>query len=147
MSVTNFKCFLCGHNRHRLVASRLRDGSQKSKVYRCFTCGHVQLYPQPTIEKEKAYYDLNQQDSTVGKEIYFSAITNYFKNAGFKGIRIHFNQRCGWDNHFHEIKLRKPQIEKPVFTLAPEYGDVENYYKNHRTSRGVSDALIAVGTT
>jgi 2-polyprenyl-3-methyl-5-hydroxy-6-metoxy-1,4-benzoquinol methylase len=299
MITNNFKCSLCGHNRHRLVASRLRDGSQKSKVYCCITCGHVQLYPQPTIEKEKAYYDLNQQDKSVGKKIYFSALKknnqfdtdrhiafvskfcrskrskildvgagygffidgmfrrgyhkvvgveisqerrmigkrnisaplfdadilseipkggpfdvitmfhvlehtrnpvdfllrskallkkggilicevpnveelllrtckayndfywirahlHYFsaitlkeclKKAGYKRGCVYFEQRYGLENLFHWLRVGKPQIENPAFTIASEYADVENYYKKQLSVRGVSDALIAIGYT
>lgn len=83
MAIKNFYCGLCGQNKHHLVASKLRDGSLRNKIYRCIACAHVQLFPQPTPEQEILFYALNQQDKSAGKEISFRTLkeNNAFDTA------------------------------------------------------------------
>lgn len=78
---------------------------------------------------------------------YFSANTlrACFKKAGFKKVRIHYEQRYGLENLFHWLKEGKPQIKKPEFAMGSPYVDVESFYKKKMALRGVSDALVAIG--
>ena len=56
-------CLLCGVSAPAEVLSEaLRDDrSGRHKVRRCSVCGHIQLFPLPDEEADKAYYDADRQ--------------------------------------------------------------------------------------
>ena len=53
-----FKCLLCDNDDNReLVSPTLRDDSSgKIQVFRCLTCGHVQLFPIPAQDENLSFY-------------------------------------------------------------------------------------------
>lgn len=57
-------CLLCKHPFLLLISSQVRD-SKKHKVMRCLRCEHVQLYPLPTSQEDKKFYDLDKQAKNI----------------------------------------------------------------------------------
>ena len=58
------KCILCKHGKFALISKQVRD-SKKHKIIRCLKCNHMQLYPIPTLNDEKKFYDENLQDKNI----------------------------------------------------------------------------------
>jgi 2-polyprenyl-3-methyl-5-hydroxy-6-metoxy-1,4-benzoquinol methylase len=77
---------------------------------------------------------------------YFSgkSLEKCFRLAGFKSVKIQFAQRYGLDNLVNWLEFGKPQIKKPVFEIAKPYKQMEDDYRDFLTSRGQSDAIIAL---
>jgi 2-polyprenyl-3-methyl-5-hydroxy-6-metoxy-1,4-benzoquinol methylase len=69
-------CMLCNINGPaELVSATLRDDSSGSfKIYRCLSCGHVQLFPLPSPEKNTEYYVADSQTRSVMGEVDFSLL-------------------------------------------------------------------------
>lgn len=61
-------CILCKYPNLLTIASQVRD-STDHKVIKCTKCSHVQLYPIPTPEEDKKFYDKEMQD--VGIKYHF----------------------------------------------------------------------------
>jgi 2-polyprenyl-3-methyl-5-hydroxy-6-metoxy-1,4-benzoquinol methylase len=68
------KCNLCNSAGFKLVKAVLREGRQKSKVYQCLKCGHIQLLPRPTPEDDRLFYDKNLQDKNRRKIIEYGKL-------------------------------------------------------------------------
>jgi len=66
---TATSCNICNNTQFKLIKSKLRSGTSQFKVYQCLSCEHIQLFPKPTPEEDKAFYDRNQQDISTGKDI------------------------------------------------------------------------------
>lgn len=62
-------CNLCNSHEFELVKDELRDDKTKVKVYKCNSCGHIQLLPRPKKEADREFYNGNLQDKFRGKEI------------------------------------------------------------------------------
>ncbi len=62
-------CNLCTTREFELVKSELRDDKTRYKVYRCLSCGHVQLLPKPGEDEDREFYNKNLQDRSRAKEI------------------------------------------------------------------------------
>lgn len=65
-----FKCLLCGsRGDYETVKTRTRDSNHH--VVKCASCGLQQLFPLPTVEEDKEYYDKNPHDrrTTPGLDI------------------------------------------------------------------------------
>ena len=58
------KCILCKHSKFALISNQVRD-SKKHKIIRCLKCNHMQLYPIPTFNDEKKFYDENLQEKNI----------------------------------------------------------------------------------
>ena len=58
------KCILCKNEKFRLISKKTRD-SKKHKIIRCLKCNHIQLFPIPTLNDEKKFYDENLQDKNI----------------------------------------------------------------------------------
>ena len=58
------KCILCKHNKFALISKQVRD-SKKHKIIRCLKCNHIQLWPIPTLNDEKKFYDENLQEKNI----------------------------------------------------------------------------------
>lgn len=67
--MVNKFCILCKHSKFKIVSSQVRD-SKYHKVIKCLKCDHVQLYPIPTPEEDKEFYDKEMQ--SVGIKYFFS---------------------------------------------------------------------------
>lgn len=73
-----FKCLLCGFdNGYDVVKETLRGGDKSLKAVRCRSCGLEQLYPLPTMEEDKAYYDKNVHDRSITPDF---SIDEIFEN-------------------------------------------------------------------
>lgn len=69
MKTDNNHCNLCNSHEFELVKDELRDDKTKFKVYKCNSCGHIQLLPRPKKEEDRKFYNGNLQDKSRGKEI------------------------------------------------------------------------------
>ena len=58
------KCILCKNEKFQLISKKTRD-SKKHKIIRCLKCDHIQLFPVPTLNDEKKFYDENLQDKNI----------------------------------------------------------------------------------
>ena len=58
------KCILCKHGKFALISKQVRD-SKKHKIIRCLKCDHIQLFPVPTLNDEKKFYDENLQSKNI----------------------------------------------------------------------------------
>ena len=58
------KCILCKNEKFQLISKKTRD-SKKHKIIRCLKCNHIQLWPIPTLNDEKKFYDENLQDKNI----------------------------------------------------------------------------------
>lgn len=67
-------CMLCTvSGPAELVSATLRDDpSGRFSVVRCLTCGHVQLFPLPSLEEDAAFYEADQQTRRLMGETDFS---------------------------------------------------------------------------
>jgi 2-polyprenyl-3-methyl-5-hydroxy-6-metoxy-1,4-benzoquinol methylase len=71
-------------------------------------------------------------------------LVSCLKKAGFKTVRIEYQQRYGLSNLFNWLSTGTPQIERPVFETDAQYAQVESYYKEYLARIGKSDTLIAI---
>lgn len=60
----NFSCLLCYYNKAIVVNDKVRD-SDEHKIVKCEKCGHVQIYPLPSLEEDKEFYDKDTQSKNV----------------------------------------------------------------------------------
>lgn len=79
---------------------------------------------------------------------YFSkkSLKDCFKKAGFKKVRIYFEQRYGLFNLCHWLTTGTPQIDKPIFEMSQPYRIFEDYYRSVLSEQGRTDAIIAIAT-
>lgn len=70
-------CNLCNNNEFEIIAHKVRN-SDNYKIYKCLSCGHIQLFPRPSLSEDKHYYDENKQDMSIHKVI---DIENFKKNS------------------------------------------------------------------
>ncbi len=61
-------CVICGSNTSKIIANKVRD-SLKHKIIQCIKCSHVQLFPVPSREEDKKFYDNNQQEKNLNPSI------------------------------------------------------------------------------
>jgi 2-polyprenyl-3-methyl-5-hydroxy-6-metoxy-1,4-benzoquinol methylase len=59
--MNNKICILCKFSNFKIISSQVRD-TKNHKVIKCLKCGHVQLYPIPTVKEDKEFYDKEMQD-------------------------------------------------------------------------------------
>lgn len=67
-------CLLCAvSGPAELVSAVLRDDpSGDLKVVRCLTCGHVQLFPLPSVDEDVAFYEVDSQTRSLMGKVNFS---------------------------------------------------------------------------
>ena len=68
------ECNLCGSEKFRMVKDRLRGCPSRFKVFRCLSCGHIQVLPRPTPQEDKEFYDENMQDKNRGKKLEYAKL-------------------------------------------------------------------------
>ena len=66
-------CVLCECPNLNLISSYVRD-SENHKVIQCLKCGHVQLYPIPSAQDYKKFYDKEMQNSVLKIKIPLSKL-------------------------------------------------------------------------
>lgn len=57
-------CILCNYDKLQQISNQVRD-SNKYKIFKCKKCNHIQLFPIPTIDEDKKFYDVNLQDQYI----------------------------------------------------------------------------------
>ncbi len=75
----DFCCMLCKGDKYEVVKDVLRGGYTANKAVRCKICGMQQLFPLPTVEEDKAYYDKNEHDKSITPDFGIEELFNKFK--------------------------------------------------------------------
>lgn len=102
-------CNLCRGEKLDLFKSKLRDEKEKFKVFRCEKCGHIQLFPKPSEEDNKEFYDKNLQDIRRQKEISYE--------------KLLANNKFDTDRHVNLIKeLTNNDINSSILDIGAGYG-------------------------
>ena len=70
-------CLLCNYNKFEIISSKIRD-SKNHKIIKCKKCNHIQIFPVPTINEDKKFYDKNLQDKNIN---YFGGMKEYRKKS------------------------------------------------------------------
>jgi 2-polyprenyl-3-methyl-5-hydroxy-6-metoxy-1,4-benzoquinol methylase len=60
----NLNCSICNKKKFRKITSSVRD-SNSHRTICCTNCGHFQLFPIPTSNDEKIFYDQNKQAKNI----------------------------------------------------------------------------------
>ena len=61
-------CKICKSDKVIQIRDHVRDSNEFS-VYKCSSCGHVQIFPIPDYDNNKQFYDINRQASWVRPNI------------------------------------------------------------------------------
>lgn len=75
--MNQINCLLCSHSIFTEVHPHVRD-SKKFGIKKCNNCHHVQIFPLPTLDEEKKYYEKNLQDVRIN---YHGSINDYRKKS------------------------------------------------------------------
>ena len=70
-------CILCKHGNLKTISGQVRD-SKKHGIVKCQKCKHVQLYPIPTPEEDKKFYDKDLQNKNIR---YYGSIEDHRKKS------------------------------------------------------------------
>jgi 2-polyprenyl-3-methyl-5-hydroxy-6-metoxy-1,4-benzoquinol methylase len=65
--MTKMVCILCENQKLELISSHVRD-SKKYKVVKCIKCKHVQLFPIPTRQEDRDFYDKELQNKAINQD-------------------------------------------------------------------------------
>jgi len=57
-------CNICKNNKFKFISSHVRD-SKKHKIVQCKSCTHIQIYPIPTPEENKKFYDEDKMSKNI----------------------------------------------------------------------------------
>ena len=57
-------CTICKYREFDKISSRVRD-STNHKIIKCRKCKHVQIYPIPSIDEDKEFYDKDMQNKNI----------------------------------------------------------------------------------
>jgi 2-polyprenyl-3-methyl-5-hydroxy-6-metoxy-1,4-benzoquinol methylase len=132
------RCNLCGHDRFKKVADKLRDTSDY-KVYKCMSCGHVQLLPRPTASENKRFYDEDRQEKTIRKKVNLENLrTNFrhdirrrveFMRNRFPKNKMILDLGCGYGFFLEEMaqlgyKIKGIEISKERRELAKKVTNI-----------------------
>lgn len=71
--MTKMICILCENQKLELISSHVRD-SKKHKVVKCTKCEHVQLFPIPTKQEDRDFYDKELQNKAINQEFKVSEL-------------------------------------------------------------------------
>lgn len=115
-------CLLCNYNKFLTVSSKIRDSNNHS-IIKCKKCGHIQLFPVPTIDEDKKFYDKNLQ----GKNI------SYF--GGIKEIR-----KKSFEDTVRRVTMIKKHVRKSdkILEVGSGYGFfVESLYQEGYNITGI----------
>lgn len=102
-----FQCLLCNYhsikNRedaeepYRLIQNGTRDS--KHQVVQCKNCGHIQLFPLPTVNEDEEYYNKNIHDKSTTPSLDINGIFEKFKYQN--------EQRINYVQKYIDIKGKK----------------------------------------
>ena len=76
-------CILCKYDNLKVISGQVRD-SKKHKIVKCLKCEHIQLYPIPTPEDDKKFYDKDLQNKNIK---YYGNIEDHRKKSIDDSIR------------------------------------------------------------
>jgi 2-polyprenyl-3-methyl-5-hydroxy-6-metoxy-1,4-benzoquinol methylase len=98
------KCMLCNQTAEFEFIHKLRDDTTRN-VYKCGSCGHVQVLPLPTVEEDNEFY----QSDTMYKSI-FSGRSEFQKeeNLMYRYRDFVYEQAEQFEKHLTNI--HKPKI-------------------------------------
>ncbi len=61
-------CNICEGSTFKKISDRVRE-ADTWKIYQCLSCGHIQLFPRPTIEDDKKFYDTDSQEKSIRQKV------------------------------------------------------------------------------
>lgn len=78
---------------------------------------------------------------------YFNAksLETVLSQAGFKHIEVQHVQRYGVENLCNWLRTGQPQLDSPRFKMISDYRWLEEFYRQHLSTQGQTDTLIAIG--
>jgi hypothetical protein len=107
MSYSEEKCLICSANQLEYL-TKVRD-SDKYFVYRCASCGHIQLSPIPSEEEDRIFYQTNQMGRiTVSKKL-------------LDDDQLRLKNKAWIDKQVALVKKIIP-INKSIFEIGSGYG-------------------------
>lgn len=71
-----FKCLLCGANEMSVTKQKTRNSTHR--IVTCSKCGLQQLFPLPSVEEDKEYYDCNFHDRQITPDFNIDQIYDKF---------------------------------------------------------------------
>lgn len=131
MSEHTITCLLCGISGvAQLVSPVLRDDSSgRFKVVRCLTCGHVELFPLPSLDEEMAFYQTDRQTRNLTNDVDFEL---WRKKTAFDTKR-----RVGWVRALSSAQLSSVKI----LDVGCGYG----FFVDQLTNLGYSATGLDIG--
>ena len=81
------KCLICKKTKFKQISKTVRD-SKNHSILICKNCGHVQIYPIPTLSQEKIFYNMNKQEKNLNIKLNISEIKK--KNLNDTNRRVKF---------------------------------------------------------
>ena len=115
-------CLLCNYNKFEIISSKIRD-SKNHKIIKCKKCNHIQIFPVPTINEDKKFYDKNLQDKNI----------NYF--GGIKE-----NRKKSYEDTVRRTKMIKKYLKKSdkILEIGSGHGFfIESMYNNGYNITGI----------
>ncbi len=62
-----FTCLICSAHQSKIIATKTRDSS--NLVAKCLSCSHIQLFPLPSADEDKVFYNRDLQAKNVLRKI------------------------------------------------------------------------------
>ncbi len=93
-----FRCILCHEKKYELVKRKLRGGDESRSVVKCLSCGMQQLFPLPSIEEDKKFYNINAHDKEITPQYDIQGLYDKFKYYNLSHVRylIDFGIKKEW---------------------------------------------------
>lgn len=81
-----FQCLLC---KHKTEYETIQNGTRDShhQVVECKNCGHIQLFPLPTVDEDEEYYNKNIHDKSTTPSLDINGIFEKFKYQNEQRIK------------------------------------------------------------
>lgn len=98
-------CLICQNSTFDILSQKVRD-SKNHKIVKCKKCNHIQIYPIPTIEEAKKFYDNNRQ---------------------LKNIKINFNLKK-LEKKSEEDTLRRVEFVAKLFQKTSKILEIGSGY-------------------
>ena len=62
------ECIICNGKKFKIISPKVRD-SNEHKIAQCQKCQLLQLFPMPSAEEDKEFYDENRQSKNIGEPL------------------------------------------------------------------------------
>lgn len=153
-------CALCGKTHFTEVADKLRTG-ENYKVYKCTSCGHVQLLPRPSTEEDREYYNKDSQEKAIRSNIDLNnlrANSEYDVNRRADFIEGRFPQDsvildigCGYGFFLEEMsrrgyKIKGVEVSKERRELAKTIVDCDIFDINFAEAESPNIEKVDIAT-